>query len=167
MRLRFALLCLAATFFVAGCAGLAGPSGQNTTRNDTEKTIWSGRLSLQVDSNPPQFLSAGFELQGNANSGQLLLTTPLGSTAARVQWSPGSAELTTNASTRRFATIDELLEQLTGAAIPLPALFQWLRGQAADAPGWSADLSRIGSGHLQASRQSPQPAVQLRLVLEQ
>ena len=55
---------------------------------------------------------------------------------------------------------------MTGAALPVDALFQWLAGQPAAVPGWRADLSQVASGRLQAVRESPQPTADLRVVFE-
>jgi len=46
---------------------------------------WSGRLALRVDSNPPQAFSAGFDLRGGPDAGELLLNSPLGNTVASVR----------------------------------------------------------------------------------
>jgi len=53
----------------------------------------------------------------------------------------------------------------TGTPIPMPALFDWLRGQNAVIDGWQADLSMLAQGRLTAQRLHPAPAVQLRVVL--
>jgi outer membrane lipoprotein LolB len=159
---RLGLLLALATLFIAGCAHRTLAPGPI----DNQDRYWTGRLSLLVQSDPVQSLSGGFELLGDAGNGQLLLTNPLGGAVARVRWTPDGAELDSGGQTRSYPSVGALLEQLTGAAIPMDALFQWLRGQSAEASGWTADLSRIGEGRLQASRDSPQPAVTLRVVLE-
>jgi outer membrane lipoprotein LolB len=65
-----------------------------------------------------------------------------------------------------FPTLDELLTRVTGAALPVAALFEWLGGRTADVPGWQADLSQRGEGRLSARRDTPQPGAELRLVLD-
>jgi outer membrane lipoprotein LolB len=45
-------------------------------------------------------------------------------------------------------------------------LFAWLRGEAATAPGWQADVSRHAEGRINAQRNDPAPPAQLRIVLE-
>jgi outer membrane lipoprotein LolB len=62
--------------------------------------------------------------------------------------------------------VEAMLARTTGAAIPLPALFAWLRGQAAQAPGWQADVSRHSEGRVNAQRSDPAPTAKLRIVLE-
>ena len=74
------------------------------------------------------------------------------------RWSPAGAALLQGDHTQPYAGMDELTEQLTGAALPMPALFDWLRGRTADVPGWSADLSEHADGLIQARRLSPAPA---------
>ena len=68
--------------------------------------------------------------------------------------------------TLAYAHMDELTEQLTGAALPLPALFQWLRGLASEVPGWSADLSGHSDGRILAQRLTPLPRAELRIRLQ-
>ena len=127
---------------------------------------WSGRLSLSVRSEPAQSFSAGFELSGRAEAGELMLITPLGTTLAQARWSAGQAWLASGAQERRFNSIDELLRELTGTTLPLAALFDWLRGIPTEAPGWQADLALSAQGRLVARRASPGPLVELRLLLD-
>jgi outer membrane lipoprotein LolB len=121
---------------------------------------------MRIDSEQPQSFSAGFELTGNAQTGALVLTSPLGSTLAALNWTPHTAVMRANGDSRRFDSLDELLQNATGAAIPIATLFAWLRGDHASAPGWLADLSQLAQGRLMARRATPSPAVELRLVLE-
>ncbi|MFC5607807.1 lipoprotein insertase outer membrane protein LolB [Variovorax soli] len=149
---------------LAGCAsvggGAAAPAGSAAGH-------WSGRMSLRVDSAPPQSFSAFFDLQGNANAGQLQLTSPIGSTLGVARWSPGQATLQSGSDIRQFDSAEMMIEAATGAAIPLDALFGWLDGRQQNVPGWRADLSQISTGRLQALRESPAPAADLRIVFEQ
>lgn len=126
----------------------------------------SGRLSLSVRSEPEQRFSAGFELRGTADQGELLLTSPLGTSLGRARWRAGLAELEAGSQRRRFGSMEALLEELTGAALPLAALFDWLAGRATSVPGWQADLSGHAQGRLLARRSAPLPAVELRVLLD-
>lgn len=146
---------------LAGCAQL--PRAASSRSADD---FWSGRLSLQVQSDPPQSLSAAFELKGEPDRGELRLSTPLGTTLLTARWSPAEALLEAENQTRRFPDIDTLLRQATGASVPVPALFEWLKGRPGEAEGWSADLSRHADGRITARRNLPAPATQLRIVLE-
>jgi outer membrane lipoprotein LolB len=127
---------------------------------------WSGRLALQVEDNQRESFSAGFELKGSAKAGELALFTPIGGTLAVLGWAPGSATLHSNGQTRDFESVDALVAHATGAAIPVPALFDWLRGINTPVAGWQADLSLLGQGRLSAQRVTPPPKADLRVVLD-
>jgi outer membrane lipoprotein LolB len=149
-------------FALAGCATPPKPSGPV----DAQTGPWSGRLALKVEDKPGDSFSAGFELKGDAGSGELALFSPLGGTLAQLSWEPGSATLRTGSDTRQFTSVDSLLGQVTGAAIPVAALFDWLRGRDTQVAGWTADLSQLAQGRLAARRVTPPPEADLRLVLE-
>ncbi len=154
--LRRHLLIAAAAVF-SGCASrpASRPEG-----------VWTGRLSLQVKTEPMQSFSASFELDGNARQGQLQRNPPLGHALAQARWTPTEAVLVSGGQTRRYTHIEELLLAATGTALPLGALFDWLGGQATPVPGWLPDLSRLAEGRLQARRSEPGPAVDLRILLD-
>lgn len=153
----------AALLSIYGCAGPAGVA----VRHDIADTqAWSGRLSLRVDGEPVQIFSALFDLRGSPAAGDLTLTTPIGNTLAQLHWSPNEALLRNGSETRRYDSVDALIEAATGAAIPVGALFSWLAGREASVPGWRPDLSQIGAGRLQATRESPTPRADLRIVFE-
>ena len=157
---------LAATFFIAGCAHKTGAKGINSTENLAENVFWTGRISLQVQSEPVQAFFAGFELKGQADAGELTLISPLGSILGVMRWTPTQAVLDQGATIKRFASTDELLAQTTGAAVPVAALFDWLSGKNTSAPGWTADLSQQTNGRITAQRTEPEPRVNLRIVLD-
>jgi outer membrane lipoprotein LolB len=157
-------IALIAIFLIAGCEGNPRARGQN----DAKIEAWAGRISLQVASEPVQSFSASFELKGRAENGELTLISPLGNILGVLRWSPGQALLDRGKQDiQQFASIDELMERTTGAAIPLTALFAWLQGTNATASGWSADLSRHGEGRVSARRTLPAPEADLRVVLDQ
>lgn len=124
-------------------------------------------MALNVDASQAQSFSATFELTGNAETGELALYNPLGSTLAVLDWAPGSATLREGQQTRSYGSLEELVRQATGTAIPVAALFDWLRGTDTAVPGWRADLSQLAHGRLTAWRSTPAPAAELRLVLDQ
>ena len=163
-----------AALLVVGCATVGGPaSGPGDTI--------SGRLSVRVDGQPDRSVSAGFELSGNARQGQLLLTGPLGATAARARWSPGLVLLArAGGNEERYADLDALAQATLGEQVPLAALFSWLRGRAwpgavsvarADGVtgfeqlGWQIDLGRWADGAVQAERMTP-PVITVRARVE-
>ncbi len=127
---------------------------------------WSGRLSLQVQSEPPQSFSGGFEIKGNPHQGELMLNSPLGNTVLAARWSPQQATLYSGSETRTYVSIDALIEQSTGAALPVAALFDWLTGKDTPSNGWTADLTRQREGRIQARRLQPLPQTELRIVLD-
>lgn len=144
---------------LAGCA---------TSRPEAARdpSFWSGRLALTVHSEPPQSYSAGFELRGGPAAGELQLTSPLGTVLASVHWSAQGAELRQGAQVTRRTSLDELTTDVGGTPLPVAALFGWLQGQAAEADGWSADLSRHADGRVLARRLQPLPTAELRLVFQ-
>ena len=161
-RLALAAGC-AGALLAAGCASPGGPA---TPSGGSSVEAWSGRLSLRVDSQPVQTFSALFELRGAPQAGDLTLTSPIGSTLAQLHWAPGEALLKNGSETRRFDSVDALIEAATGAVIPVGALFAWLAGRDERVPGWRPDLSQVGTGRLQATRESPEPRADLRIVFE-
>ncbi len=149
-----AALCL---LWLVGCA-------QPTPRAAGEEA-WSGRLALQVDGQASQSFSSAFELQGNAQSGSLVLLSPLGSRMAQLDWKDGHARLQSGEETRTSDSLEALLQDATGTHIPVVALFSWLNGTHATAPGWQADLSGLADGRLVARRDHPAPQATLRIAL--
>jgi len=131
------------------------------------EAAWNGRLSVRVDSDPPQSFSAGFDLRGSPHTGELLLTSPLGTTLATVLWSPQGAELRQGERITARSSLDQLTTELSGTSLPVAALFGWLRGQpSGDADGWQADLAGQPDGRITARRTTPLPAAELRIVFQ-
>jgi outer membrane lipoprotein LolB len=151
------LLCSA---LLVGCAGVPKQAPPGTA-------VWTGRIGLQILTQPPQSIGAAFELQGSAEQGELLLLSPIGSTLAQLSWTPTQAHLTQGGRQWSSQSLDDLTTQLAGTALPVAALFDWLAGQATPLAGWQIDLSQRAEGRIQAERKSPDPVVQLKLVLEQ
>jgi outer membrane lipoprotein LolB len=161
---------LAALALLAGCA---------TPPPRTVPDL-AGRFVLRVEAHDgvgPHSLSTAFELRGDAQAGELQLTTPLGSTAAQARWRPGTAELVTADGLRRFDDLDALAQALLGEPLPLAALLDWLRGRpwpgaanhassgGFEQLGWHIDLSRFAEGWIVATRERA-PAIVVRALLE-
>ena len=127
---------------------------------------WTGRMALSVEGQSGQSFSAGFELKGAPETGELSLFNPLGGTVAVLAWAPGSATLRANGSTREFSSLEALAEEATGAPLPVASLFDWLAGKPTAVPGWEPDLSQVAEGRLRARRTDPPPPADLRLVFE-
>jgi outer membrane lipoprotein LolB len=170
------LAALAATLVSIGCA-TAPPSAPGPE-------LLTGRLSLQVEAHldrPAQSLSAAFDLRGNAERGELRLSTPLGTTLAAASWTPDEARLLTPQGETRFADLDGLSRAVFGEALPLRALPDWLQGRpwpgAGDPArptqpgpgfeqlGWAIDLARFDIGQVLAWRPGP-PGLRLRAQLD-
>jgi len=160
LRSKFAgwLVLAICALWLAGCA-------QPQPKAGTDEDAWSGRLALQVEGQASQSFSALFELRGNDRSGGLVLTSPLGNRLAQLDWKDGHAQLVSAQETRTSDSLDALLQDVTGTRIPVAALFSWLQGAQATAPGWRADLSGIPEGRLIAHRDDPAPPATLRIAL--
>jgi outer membrane lipoprotein LolB len=129
--------------------------------------IRTGRLALAVQDQPSQSFSAGFELRGRAEQGSLSLFNPIGGTLAVLRWQPGLAMLETPGQPpRQFPSVEAMVQQATGAPVPVTALFDWLNGVNTPVAGWQADLSSVADGRVRAQRKSPPPEADLRLVLD-
>lgn len=161
---RRAWLCgtgVVAMLVLAGCATPAAPLHMGA-----ERTEWNGRLGLTVGSEPPQAFQAAFELRGNPTRGELVLSTPLGTRLASVRWQPEGAELRQGNDLSRHESVEALTAQISGAPLPVTALFDWLQGRQADVAGWQADLARQPEGRISAQRTHPAPEATLRIVLD-
>lgn len=156
MRRAFAL---ALALLLSACATPPRPTTPSAQ-------FWSGRIGLQVLSDPPQSFHAGFELQGSPEQGELTLLSPVGGVLARLQWDAHQATLERGSDRWRQASVDLLTRQLTPAPVPIAALFAWLKGQAAADDNWTANLSGYADGRIQAQRLQPLPRAELRLVLD-
>ena len=130
-----------------------------------QETRWQGKLSLKVYSKPVQAIAANFDLQGRPEQGELTLSTPLGTTLARMQWDANSASLAANGEQRNFESLQALALQATGTDLPVAALFAWLQGRDASAPGWQVDLTDLPNGRLQA-RHMEEVQAELKIILE-
>jgi outer membrane lipoprotein LolB len=128
--------------------------------------VWTGRLALNVEGRAGESFSAGFELKGAPQAGELSLFNPLGGTVAVLAWAPGSAVLRSGGNTRQFPSLEALAEEATGAPIPIAALFDWLAGKATPVAGWQADVSQVAEGRLRARRVDPPPLADLRVAFE-
>ena len=159
-RLLLGAACAACAAWLAGCA-----QPRARTAEDQDEDAWNGRLALQVQGQDSQSFSALFELRGNPRTGGLVLLSPLGNRIAQLDWKDGHAQLTSAQETRTSDSLDALLQEVTGTRIPVAALFSWLRGEQATAPGWRADLSGVADGRLVAHRDAPEPQATLRVAL--
>lgn len=154
--------------------------------------VYAGRLAVRTDAAPglPARSTTGqFELSGNASSGQLVLTSPIGTTVARARWSdpvgtqgqPSKIELEADGATTRYATLEDMMQRAIGDQLPLAAMFDWLSGrpwpaapvESGDATGsftqlgWHVDLTQFRDNRLiDAQRPQPAPTLHVRVKLD-
>lgn len=143
----------------------------------------SGRLAVQVEGDSSRSFSADFDLQGTAETGQLRLSSALGTSLAEARWTPVGIQLQTPDGQYRFANLTELADQAIGEPIPLAALIDWLQARpwpaapsslldpAQPARGfrqldWIVQLDRYPAGLVLATRQSPTPTIRVRAKLD-
>lgn len=144
---------------------------------------FSGRLSVQieaVDTEPARSTSGAFELMGNAQRGRLDLNTPIGSTVARARWEPAGVFLETPQGNSQHPSLAEMTRTMLGEELPVPAMFDWLRGRPWNGAGsiaaslgepagfhqlgWAVDLSKFDQARIVARRSTPPVViVQVRL----
>ncbi len=96
---------LAAVCAIGALAACSQPPAPASGATDQ----WSGRLALQVEDAASQSFSAGFELQGRPERGQLTLLNPLGNVIATLEWEPGQAVLVSGQERRVSASLDALV----------------------------------------------------------
>lgn len=169
---------LVAALVAAGCA-----THQMSLPSSTAAPL-AGRMAVKVEAHgdqPARAVSASFELRGDAQAGELDLSTPLGSLLGRARWNPVDVVLETSRGEQRYADLGTLTRDVLGESVPVAALFDWLRGQpwpgadsrATQPPahpgfeqlGWTVNLARFAEGHITAHRSQP-PAVTVRTQLD-
>ena len=159
---------LSVAMLVLLCACAQPPRlAENNSPGSVPIGHWEGRLTMRIVKNPPEQFSTAFEMSGHAEQGQLQLLSPLGTALALVRWNPQGASLQQGSEIQQFASMDELTQRLTGAALPLPQLMTWLDRAGPSVAGWQIKAEVLKSGRrVWAERQQPQPALQLTLLLD-
>lgn len=158
------------TWLSLGILGLLTLTACATPRpkaTQNEEPFWSGRLGLQLQSNPPQNWSASFELKGSAAQGQLVLFSPIGTTLAQLSWTPQSALLEQGQERMTGKDLKSLSQRLTGTELPIGDLFEWLSGRFGGSPDWQVDLSAYSQGRVIAKKSLSGPEAVLRILLDQ
>ncbi|MEX8519872.1 MAG: lipoprotein insertase outer membrane protein LolB [Leptothrix sp. (in: b-proteobacteria)] len=140
-------------------------------------------MAVRIEGDSSRSFSADFELQGTADTGRLQLSSALGTSLARAQWTPGQIHLQTTDGSYRFADLESLAVEALGEPIPLAALIDWLQARPWPAApsamldagqpakgfsqlGWDVLLDRYGDGLVVATRRSPAPVVSVRAKLD-
>ena len=176
-------LALASLLLLQACATHAPPLAGH---------VYTGRLAVRTDAAtnlPARSVTGQFELSGNASDGQLILTSPIGTTVARARWSdptgalgePSKIELEADGATTRYTTLEQMMQRALGDQLPLAAMFDWLDGRpwtaapvqrgadgsSFDQLGWHVDLSQLtGNRLIDAQRALPVPALHVRVKLD-
>lgn len=164
---------------LAGACALVPPAAQVVSADTL-----TGRLAVRVegtDGTAARSLSAAFDLSGDAASGRLNLSTPLGSVLAQARWAPGTVVLATPQGETLFPDLDALTREVLGESLPLAALFDWLRGRpwpgapstAAVVPaepgfeqlGWVVNLAHFDEAWV-AARRERAPVVTVRAKID-
>jgi outer membrane lipoprotein LolB len=171
----------ALALLLAATQGLTLTACQNLAPSvRPEGSSHSGRLAVQVEGDASRSFSASFELHGRPEAGWIALSNPLGAQIGVAEWSPAQAvRLRTPDETRRYASLEDMAEDLTGQSLPVAALFDWLEGRPWPARphrpdsaerfeqlGWSVRTDRLGDGLLVAVREQPAPRVTVRAKLD-
>lgn len=150
-----------------------------------------GRFSVQSTEvgQSPETVQGNFVWRKLPVGWQLDLNSPLGATMARLTLSPGQAILEQpDAPVRRAASGELLLATVLGAAVPVDALEDWMRGRIGRGPdvrdvkrdtvgriesftqgGWQVNFDRYGQSGPELVRVSGRQGVRmvsLRLVLD-
>lgn len=162
-RLSALWLCTS-VLLLSGC-GLFSNKSKSTEL--AQQGQWEGRLQLRILQDKPEQFSFTFDLQGTAENGELTIYSPLGSTVAVASWTPNSAVLTEGNKQKHFASMEDLTQQLTGAALPLPTLMAWLNRDGPSLDGWQIKAENLPrSRRIFAQRSSPLPKLHLTLLLD-
>ena len=151
-----------ALLLISGCST---PPVASPATLPVEAPLREGRLFLRVDHDPPTITQADITLQGTAEAGQLALYGPLGIHHGLLRWSPGEAVWTDGQVQRRFNSLDALLVQTLGTALPISTVFAWLEGRAIALEGWDLISLPTPDQPLVARRRYPAPTLELRLRL--
>lgn len=172
------LVLIGACVLVAGCATRLPEASAPLA------SAMSGRLAVRIDpaqpGEPVRSSSAVFELLGEPASGELRLSSPLGTLMAVARWQPGSAWLQADGQVREFNDLDALTYEMIGETLPVAALFDWLRARpwpgapsealAGDSAGfvqlgWQVDVAQAADGLIVATRMAP-PVVTVRAKVD-
>ncbi|MFN9748523.1 MAG: lipoprotein insertase outer membrane protein LolB [Burkholderiales bacterium] len=120
-----------ACLFLAACASPMPPLASSAPKDAL--MMLSGKISVRIDAlndRPPHSIVALFDLQStDGQSGQLELSSPLGTLLGRASWSPGQVRLTTPNRESIYPDLPALSQDLLGEKVPIEALSDWLNGR--------------------------------------
>ena len=176
MRLYFKALACVAVFALCGCAGLeqAVPAGQSEFE-------LAGRIAMRYRDEAG---SGNLAWRHARNADELLLTTPIGTSLARVVRN-GDAVVLTTAEGREYRArnAETLTAQVLGFPLPLEGMAEWVRGRPLPGPpaqirrdaqgriaslvqsGWTVEYQEYRDDQLPARLKLAFPGIELRLAI--
>jgi outer membrane lipoprotein LolB len=138
---RGIIFAIAFSIIAAGCAIQApstAPASVYKASREFKQTIeLAGRLSIQYQKNgKDEALHGNFSWTQTAQNIDVMLSSPLGQTIARIEIGPAGATLTQAGQTSRVAAnVDLLTEETLGWPLPISGLRDWLQGFGTDSKG--------------------------------
>jgi outer membrane lipoprotein LolB len=161
-----------------GCAQL-----QPATSHDAVEFELAGRIATRYKD---EAASGNVAWRHAKDADELLITTPVGSTVARVVRTGNEVVLTTSDQRdHRAADAEALTEQVLGCRLPLAGLTDWVRGRAIDgAPasatrdkdgrlatlaqnGWNVEFQEYRADGLPVRMKLSYPGLELRLAIHE
>ncbi|PWC12728.1 lipoprotein localization factor LolB [Brenneria roseae subsp. americana] len=116
------------------------PEWQQHQQKVQQLSQYQTRGSFAYLSDSKKLYARFFWQESSAQRYRLLLTNPLGSTELELRTQPGSVQITDNQGKRYEGKDAEyMVQQLTGMAIPLNNLRQWIIGLPGDATDFTLD----------------------------
>ena len=144
------------------CSSIAACTTPTLVQTPSQ-AIWRGRLALSIEQQPPERWQANFVLMGSPAEGELHILSPLGTLLAKATWRPDSAAIQRGSTRTAYADTASMTAALTGADLPLSALFAWLQGQDMQVSGWH--IEHPATHLVIAQRETPLPVLKLRIAL--
>ena len=167
-----------AVLIAAGCAELRPLSSQDTIEFEL-----AGRIATRYKD---EAASGNVAWRHSRDADELLITSPVGSSVARVVRNGNEVVLTT-AEPRDYRATDAeaLTEQVLGFRIPLTGLTDWVRGRAVegsqanavrdkegrlatlDQNGWRVEYQEFRADGLPSRMKLTYPGIELRLAIHE
>ena len=170
------VIALLAAFALPGCAEL-----QRVAPEESVQFELAGRIATRYRD---EAASGNVAWRHARDSDELLITTPVGSSLARVVRT-GSEVVLTTADQREYRAGDAeaLTEQVLGFRVPLTGLSDWVRGRPVDGPpatvtrdplgrlasleqsGWNVEYQGFRADGLPVRLKLTYPGIELRLAI--
>lgn len=178
MAHSFRVFAVLASLTATGCAEL-----QPAATSDTVEFELAGRIAARYRE---EAASANVAWRHARESDQLLITSPVGSSVARVVRTGGEVVLTTaDQREHRASDAEALTEQVLGFRLPLAGLTDWVRARAmSDSPaavfrgpdgrlaaleqnGWRVEYQEFRADGLPVRLKLTYPGIELRLAIHE